>query len=76
MVIRIRGIRALLIGLIVLAFLIAIVVIVGSIFLLIIPALIVLGIITFIARKIIPRKGLIKKKQPKKYIDAEFKVKE
>ena len=75
MAIRINGIRALLIGLIVLAFLIALVVVVGSIFLIIISVLITLGIITFIVRKIIPKKGLAKKKQPKNYINSEFKVK-
>ena len=75
MVIRIKGIRALLIGLIVLAFLIAIVVIVGSIFILIIPVLVVLGIIAFIIKKIIPRKKP-KPTKEKEYIEAEFKVKE
>ena len=75
MQLKLRGITALLIGIIVLVFLIIVIIIVGSLFLLIVPIAIALGIVLFIIRKIIPRK---KSTQTKKqdYIDAEFKVKE
>ncbi len=74
MAIRIKGISALLIGIIVLAFLLALFVILGSFFLILVPLLIALGIIMFIIRRIIPQK---KPKPAKKqeYIDAEYKVK-
>lgn len=74
MLIKLGGIKALLIGIIALAFLIVVLVIIGSIFLIFVPALIALGLVMFIIKRIIPRK---KPKQAKKqdYIDAEFKVK-
>lgn len=74
MQLKLRGIIALLIGIIALAFLVALFIIIGSFFLIIVPMLIILGIIMFIIRRIIPQK---KPKPTKKqeYIDAEFKVK-
>lgn len=74
MAIRINGIWALLIGIIILAFLIAVFVIVGGIFLIILPVLIVFGILAFIFRRIIPKKKS-KSARKQEYIDAEFKVK-
>lgn len=78
MTLQIRGISAFLIGIIILTFLIAVFVIVGiivgGVFLIILPLLIALGLIAFIIRKILPRKKPLRT-QKRDYLEAEFKVK-
>jgi len=73
MQLKLGGIIALFIGIIIFIFVVAMLAIAGSIFFLAVPVLLAAGIIMYIVRKIIPRKI---KKQTKNDLDVEFKVKE
>ena len=69
---QLQGFKALLVAIGVLVFLVVILVIAGSIFLIALPIILSLIIITVLVQKISPAK---KKKSPQDYIEAEFKVK-
>ena len=73
------GIKALFIGIVVLALVLAVFIIAINIFLILIPIIIILGIIGYLYRKISPRKPApseSKKRRAGKYVDVEYKVKE
>ncbi len=76
MLLALRGIKALIIGLVALAIIILFLVIAITVSLAILPLALVLGIVVFLVRRIMQKKKPSATKERKGYIEAEFKVKE
>ncbi len=76
MLLTLRGIKALIIGFVALAIITLFFVIAVTVSLAVLPVALILGIVIFITRRIIRKKKTPSGKEPRGYIDAEFKVKE
>ena len=76
MLLALRGIRALIIGIVALAIIVLFFIVAITISIAVLPLALALGIVIFLVRRIVHKKKPSKKKEPRDYIDAEFKVKE